>query len=258
MHECQKRRTIGGVISAALVVLLATNACADTIDTVRVGSASLKGAAPFLMTDTIDSYVLRDGKRTDTNRKIRTITTAREGDTHVLDILTVHITLPAGDSTVNRTRIRAADLSLIRHGVRAETDSGLVTYLDGRLVGWAVPPGEDGHDIDTAIAPSLPDDGLAPWLLELLPYKDGYRATVPVFSMWSVQDKWQKVRLLGSETLSKDGRSVECWRVAVEGVGPPGFDQIRWISKSSRRLLQQVYRKNPDDPQFWAVTRNWF
>jgi len=247
------------VAIAATVLLVTGIAHAQPADTIRAGNPTFKGALPHFGTDTVEGYKVENGEWIPGSTQIRTIKRVSENGEDLILVTVKHISSDASDTTVNQTALRTSDLSLMRQSVRAPQDSGVVTYALGVISGWVVPPGGDWHTVNVHVGhPVFPDDGLSPWMLGMLPLKPDYEAAVPFFNMWRGEEVVQTLRVVGEGELAEDDRKVDCWKVRVDGQGPPGFEQTRWISKDSRRLIKQAYLKGKGDPEYWGVTRNWY
>ena len=48
---------------------------------------------------------------------------------------------------------------------------------------------------------------------------------------------------------------LECWKVDTGELGPPGYRAIRWIDKSSRRIIRTVLKGLPTQPEYWTLAR---
>jgi len=243
-----------------ILFVVSSNAFAQLTDTIRPGHPALADALPYFGTDTIESWQEIDGEKKPTNTQIRTIERFQEKDGDVILITVTHIPYESADTTVNLTMIRTDDLSLIRQRVRSDIDSGQVTYALGVVSGWMVPPDEEWHPLSAHVGRRVfADDGIAPWLIGLLPLEPDYEAAIAMFNMWDGTEVVQTVRVVGSGEVVDGGRAVDCWKLEVTGdQGPPGYRQIRFISKESRRLIKGGYVKGTDDPQWWGAVRNWF
>jgi hypothetical protein len=246
------------MLCAACAVMGEPTGAQTAPDTVHVGELTLP--APFLGSDTMDSYKLEKGIKTPLNTWVRTTEAGINNLTRVLYINTAHVNAATGDTTKNWLTVDPEDMALRQHTVWSPSDSGRATFLGTRVFGWISGHGAAWHAFTTPTDHRLfPDDGIAPWFLELLPYELGYEATIPVFNMWRKGESYRHVKVVGDGELISGDIKIPCWMVEVEGAGgPPQFIQRRWISKSSRRLLQVRMSKGPDDPEYWGVMRGWY
>lgn len=227
-------------------------------DTLYPGRVEL--VAPFFGVDTMEAFKVENGVRTLTNTWVRRISIGIEDTTRVIRVHTMYVRANRSDTTKNRLLIDGDDLTLRDHDLWSPTDSGAAKAFGSRVWGWIsgprVPWQAYAYDPGRRV---FPDDGIAPFLLELLPYAEGFSATVPQFVMWQKKEKYVSVRVLASEDLKSDTASVPCWVVEVNGAGgPPGYHERRWVSKNSRRLLKQVFRKGIDDLEYVNVLRGWY
>lgn len=252
-----------GLVAVAAWVLLqgitGSDAAAQIAsDTIHPGELNLP--APFLGVDTMDSYKVVNGERTRLNTWVRRIEVGIDDTIRILRVLTTHVSAKSGDTTKSHIILNAGDLSLAQQTVWSPNDSGGVYVLPSKIRGWISSPQVPWQAFTVMTGkPVFPDDGLAPWLLELLPYANGYRAAIARFNMWHKGETVAAVRVAGSEVLSNGVANVDCWVVDVDGAGgPPYYKQRRWVSKTSRRVLKIVMRKGGADPEYESVMRGWF
>ena len=157
------------------------------IDTVRVGSASLRPRLLAPGTHAIRSYKLEQGVETLISRTLQTVEVAEQGGEEVYRIRTVHES--ASDTTRTLTVVRRRDLALLQQDVRSSHDSSTVTVIGLHLSGWSALPNEPIRQLDRELArPVLPLEGQMPWLMGLLPLDVGYVAVIPQFSQWKGEE----------------------------------------------------------------------
>jgi hypothetical protein len=209
-----------------------------------------------LGTDTVDDYAVTDGVRQPTGTSIRSIVRRADGAEPAYEIGTVQWGTQA-DTTVTTMRIRASDLSLIFHRVKATHDSAAVSASRDHLTGWVVLPDQPVMLLDQALEhPVFGVEGQVPWLLPLLPFAAGYVAAVPHYSEWSGREKWDTVTVVGSEQVQIGSRSYDCWRVDAGRLGPPGYRMTRWIDKRTHRVVQSALRgSTPGGSEYWSYLR---
>ncbi len=250
------RNAIFFVVSVFLTPSLAH---AQPADTLHPGDPSLENLLPHFSTDTIDGYKIVNGKQIPGSTQIRTIQRFQEKGEDVLLVTVKHIPANTADTTLSQIVMQTRDLSMIRQGVRSPRDSGTVTYALGVISGWVVPHGKDWQKVSVHVGrPVFPDDGLAPWIIGLLPLKLDYEAAIPFFNMWRGEDIVQTLKVIGEGEIIDGDRTIDCWKIRVIGQGPPGFEQTRWIAKDSRRMIKQSYLKGEGDPEYWSVVRSWY
>jgi hypothetical protein len=208
-----------------------------------------------LTTDTVDDYVVENGTRTLASTSVRSI--ARRQDTEpAYEIRTVHWTT-GGDTSFTTMLVRADDLSLVFHRVKAPHDSAAVTASHTHLTGWVVLPNTPVRLLDQTLgSPVFGVDGQVPWLLPLLPLADGYRAVVPRFSPWAGREQWDTVTVIAAERVALGSSTFDCWKVDLGPLGPPGYRMYRWIDSRSRRVVQSVLRGEPPQREYWSFLRN--
>jgi hypothetical protein len=222
-------------------------------DTLRVGSVALAGATPPLGTWSYASYKLQDGMQTPINRSRLTIREDMSDDVPVYEVTILHWAAGRDDSTLTRILVRRSDWALLRHKVRATRDSSVVSYSHGTLTGWVVLPDKPVAVIDRPTAhPVLPVDGPAPWFLGALPLAPGFQADVARYSMWADKEVVEEIHVVGSETLHVHGKEYDCWKVDNGPFAMPGYRMLRWVDKTSRRVVQAVLRGGPDQPEYWS------
>ncbi len=225
------------------------------LDSVRVGSGVLRGARLAAGHDTVDAWRIADGVRTPTSTTIRSVTLRTDGPEPRFEIRTLHWA-PQGDTSVTRVTLRARDLALVQHSVRAAHDSAAVTVADTHLSGWVVLPNRPVRLLDHTLAhPVFPVEGQIPWLMPLLPLAPGYRATVAHYSPWEGREVWSTIEVTGAERVEVHGRGFDCWRVDAGPLGPPGYRMTRWVDRGSRRVVLSVLRGAEGLPEFWGHRR---
>ncbi len=243
---------------AALLAGILFAACAHAAgppDTVRCGHPALRGLRLPWASDTVDSYRVADGVRTPTSTTIRDVTRGVVAGESVFVMRTRHWA-PGNDTATTLVTVRAADLSLVQHSVRAALDSAAVTATRSHLSGWVVLPNQLAKLLDLPLAhPVLPVEGQIPWLWPLLPLGPGYRAAIPHFSPWSGREEWTNLVVEAVERVRVGGRDVDCWRADSGPLGPPGYRMIRWIERDSRRVARSVLRGAAGQPEFVAERR---
>jgi len=187
--------------------------------------------------DSIRSWRVENGARTLTSTSTRTVERAASGWLMVID----HRSANSPDRTVDSTLVADSDLRMLRKSVRATTDSALVVFEEGRVRGWAVPPGEELGRIEADIGrPVFPDDGLLPWLWTLLPLREGYSARIETIGTWDGELHSVGFTVIGSETIEHRGSTVDCWVVSSDRLEKWGIHGKSWVAQDSRRFLKSL------------------
>lgn len=242
---------ISTVVALISTVGLPVGAASQAVDTIRVGSGSLSAARPELGTTRVESFVREQGTDTPPSVTTQRISAGVWGEIDVFAVETEHVG-DEGDTTMSTLVVRASDLSLLHHRVKAEHDSAAVSSNEGSLTGWAVLPGEPARLVDLSPGRSVfPIAGQIPWLFPLLPLSEGYAAAIPHFSQWAGREEWSTIRVVGSDRIDHHGEPRECWRVDG-GELFPGFRVTYWVEKANRRILLGVARSEEGDPEYWS------
>jgi len=96
-------------------------------------------------------------------------------------------------------------------------------------------PNRPVRELDVELLrPVLPLEGQMPWILGLLPLREGYVAAIEEFSPWEGEAVWRRIEVLGSDRLRVGESEVDCWKLDAGSLGPPGYRATRWIDKRSR------------------------
>ncbi len=254
-HTSLVHRLRRGLAVSAPLLLTASALKAQGVDTVRVGSPALRGVVLPTGTQVVESTLLDGGAHTSISTTTTTISRAQEEGDEVYRIHSVH-TSADGDTTVGTIVVRASDLALLHHRVKAKQDSAAVASTGRHVTAWVVLPGEAVRLIDLELDhPVFPVDGPQPWLVGVLPLAEGYAAAIPRFSQWEGAEVWDQLSVVGSERVEVNGTTVECWKVDMGPLGPPGYRSMAWVDKFSGRVVQGVLSGEPGQPEYWAVTR---
>lgn len=72
--------------------------------------------------------------------------------------------------------------------------------------------------------------------------------------MWEMSEFYEEVRVVGTDTLERNGKRVECWKVDNGPFAIPGYRAYRWVDKKTKGILQTVLRGKPEDPEYWSIT----
>lgn len=236
--------------------LLAVGAplAAQTVDTVRVGSPSLRPERLVEGSYAIHSFVLADGDSTPQSTTTQSVARETRAGVDVYVVRSTHVTVD-GDTTVGVITVRASDLSLYHHKVKAQADSAAITATGARLTAWVALPGEPPRLVDRELeGPVFPVEGPLPWLFPLLPLRDGYAAAIPHFSQWRGEEQWRTIRVTGSERVRVGDSEVDAWTVDG-GELFPGYDVAYWVAKDTRRVVQGVARGRAGAPEYWSRAR---
>lgn len=220
-----------------MIVLAALCLCGVAVqgpDTIRAGHPALTGVALGPGVDTVDSWKIEEGVRTPLSTSVRTVTAIPGGWRIVVD----HRSAAGGDRTVDTTDVARSGLHLLRRAVWATTDSAVVTYRDGTIRGWAVPPGESRRAIQVRSGPVLPDDGIEPWIFALLPLRDGYEAVVETFGTWDGALSAVTYRVTGTGEVEWHHTVRPVWVVRTDRLERFGLHAEARVDRESRRVLR--------------------
>lgn len=224
-------------------------------DTLRPGSLILEEASLPLGTVSFESFKIHQDQRTLINKSVLTIRQVIEEGVPAYEVTIVHRAAGRGDSALTTIVARRHDLALLRHKVNASHDSASALYSYGFLSGWVVLPDKPVQLIDRKIPhPVFPVDGPVPWLLGSLPLKENFRATISRYSMWQDREFFEEIHVLGSETLKRNGKTIECWKVDNGPFAIPGYRAFRWVDKQTKRIVQTVLRGKDDQPEYWTFS----
>lgn len=235
---------------AALLGPSVPSLAAQAVDTVRVGSPSLLGAAPEPGTFVIESFRRENDVDTPISTTRQTVRAGRLGEVNAWFVETEH---RSDDTTRSSIAVRADDLSLVHHRVKASRDSAAVSATHDYLTGWVVLPEEPVRLLDLELQhPVFPVEGQIPWLFPLLPLAEGYTAAIPHFSQWDGGESWTEIRVLGREAIELNGRSRDCWRVDG-GELFPGYRVTYWVDPETRRVVRGIARSDTaEGPEYWS------
>jgi len=241
-------------IAILLSGVIAGTTPAQTIVIVRVGAPVLRGLMLSPGSDTVDNYLVEGGSRRLTATTVRTITLQTDSIEPRYEIRTLHWA-PQGDTGSSTMTIRASDLSLVFHRVKAARDSAAVTASRTHLTGWVVLPNQPLRLIDLNLpAPVLGVEGQIPWLFPLLPLTAGSKMAIAHFSQWDGGERWDTLNVTGSESVTLGPITYDCWKVDVGALGPPGHRMTRWVDRRTRRVVQSVLRGTAG-PEYWSYLR---
>ncbi len=240
-----------------LMAIAGSGSEAQTADTLLAGNEALRAdRLPFGL-QVISSFKLENGKRQPTSSTEQTIFRTLVGSEQAIRIATTHVS-SGGDTTRGEILIRARDFGLIHHRVEAKADSAAVSCSDGYLTGWVVLPEQPVKLLDQMLSrPVLPVDGPMSWLVCALPLREDYRVTIPRFNQWAGKEVWSEYHVLGSEGVEIAGQLLDCWKVDMGPIGPPGYRAMRWVAKDSGRVVQSVLRSDERELQYWGVETEW-
>ncbi|HEX9582209.1 MAG TPA: hypothetical protein VF970_13990 [Gemmatimonadales bacterium] len=232
-----------------LLAALPATSGAQQVDTVRVGSQLVQPSLLAPGTYVHESFRVDGPNRTSVSRTTQTVEAGREA----FVIRTMHAASSGTSQSV--TVVRRSDLAMVHHAVRAPRDSTDVTMSGEYLTGWTVLPNTPTRLMGLRLDhPVFPIEGQIPWLMGLLPLKDGYRAAVPHFSEWDAREVWDLLEVQGSETIQVGDAAFDCWKVDAGGFGMPGYRMTRWIDRATRRVVQSALRGAAGQTEYWSWT----
>lgn len=207
--------------------------------------------------DTIDGHMEESGQRKQTATIIHQTERIRIDSVDVIRIAVTHISAQTGDTGRSTFLVDPRTLAMIEYRVRARTDSCLLTYTNGRLSGWVVPPKDTMKRVDIVRAtPTFPDDGVSPWIIRCLPFEADSIFHLSLFNVWMGRDLDLTYRVVDTDTLAYRDQRLSCWKVQVHGrLGPPGYDYFAWVDREEHRILQTAFEKPGAATQYGSRLR---
>lgn len=236
---------------AMIVAALPAGATAQEMatDTIRAGSPALRGAMLHEGRYALANYRQVDGVDTRQSTTTQTFQRGRVDGVDAWFISTMHV---SPDTTRTEIVIRADDLSLVHQRVKGVLDSTAVSASRDYLTGWVHLHEQEPLLLDRALDhPVFPVEGQIPWLFPLLPFAEGYSATIEYFSPWSAGMVSKTVRVLATETVEVAGEHFETWK--IDGGRLFGnYVVTYWIDQATRRIVRGIARGSGDGPVFWS------
>ena len=221
----------------------------EPADTVRVGSPALHGAVLTEGTYVLANYRQTDGVDTRQSTTTQTFERKRVGDVDTWVISTMHV---SPDTTRTQLVIRADDLSFVHQRVKGALDSTAVSASRDYLTGWVHLHEQEPVLLDRALDHAVfPVEGQVPWLLPLLPFADGYSATIEYFSPWSAGMVSKTVRVVGTESIEVGERAFDTWKIDA-GRLFADYTVTYWVDRTTRRIVRGVASRAGDGPVFWS------
>ena len=191
-----------------------------------------------LTTDSLEVYVVRQGKQARTGTMVDALDTARvNGELRFARVYSrTDALLGSGVDTLVDA---VADLTLRLVDSRSE-GGGIehVEWRNGHITGLVDQPGRPTRQIDTATAGAVYSSASFDLILRAAPLANGYTITLPAFS-GRQGPKTVSAKVAGSETLRPFGAT---WRLDVDFGGRTA---TFWITKDSRRLVRQLVHVAP-------------
>ena len=191
-----------------------------------------------LTTDTLDVYIVREGRQHRTGTIIDALDTVRtDGELRLQRVYrrTDELLGNGVDTLVDAF----ADLTLRRIDSRSD-DGGVerVEWRNGRIVGVVEQNGKPARQIDTAAAGGAYSSASFDLILRSAPLAARYALAIPAYS-GREGPKRLTAKVAGSEKLPGFGAT---WRVEADfGQRSATF----WITKDSRRLVRQLVHVAP-------------
>jgi len=196
---------------------------------------SVPGLDPKLLrltTDSLEVYVVRQGKQARSGTIVDALDTVRvNGELRLRRVYsrTDELLGNGVDTLVDAF----SDITLRR--IDSRSDGGGVEYeewRDGRIVGAVEQGGRRVRQIDTTAAGGAYSSASFDLILRAAPLANGYAITLPAFS-GRRGGKTVSAKVVGSEILRPFGAT---WRLDVDF---GGRSAMFWITKDSRRLVRQ-------------------
>jgi hypothetical protein len=209
--------------------------------TIEAQATPVAGLNPKLLklaTDSLEVYVVRQGKQARSGTMIDALDTVRvNGELRLQRVYSrTDVLLGSGVDTLVDA---FADLTL--RLVDSRSDGGGVEHVEwrnGRITGVVEQSGRPARQIDTATAGGVYSSASFDLILRAAPLANGYSITLPAYS-GRQGPKTVSAKVAGSETLPRFGAT---WRVDVDF---GGRSATFWITKDSRRLVRQLVRAAP-------------
>jgi len=192
-----------------------------------------------LTTDSLEVYIVRQGKQARTGTIVDALDTVRANDELRLRRIYSRTDALLGNG-VDTLVDAYADLTL--RLVDSRSDGGGVEHLEwrsGRLTGTVQQSGQPARQIDSAAANGVYNSASFDLILRAAPLADRYAVTLPAFS-GRQGAKTLSAKVAGSERLPQFGAT---WRLDVDF---GGRSASFWITKDSRRLVRQLVRAAPE------------
>jgi hypothetical protein len=218
-------------------------------DTIGPGSPALTDATLYEGRYVLANYRQVDGVDTRQSTTTQTFQRGRVDGVDAWFISTLHV---SPDTTRTEIVIRADDLSLVHQRVKGVLDSTAVSASRDYLTGWVHLHEQEALLLDRTLEhPVFPVEGQIPWLFPLLPFTEGYAATIEYFSPWSAGMVTKTVRVLGTETVEVAGEQFDTWK--VDGGRLFGTYVVTYsVDRATRRIVRSVARGSGDGPVFWS------
>ena len=218
--------------------LLAAALLSGTIEAQARPVAGLNPKLLRLGTDSLEVYVLRQGKQGRSGTIVDALDTIRVNGELRLQRVYTRTDALLGDG-IDTLVDAFADITLRRPHSRS--DGGGVEHVewrDGRLTGLIEQSGRPVRQIDTVAAGGVLGSASFDLILRAAPLANGYTVTLPAFS-GRQGPKTVSAKVVGSETLRPFGAT---WRLDVDFGGRTA---TFWITKDSRRLVRQLVHVLP-------------
>ena len=201
-----------------------------------------------LTTDSLEVYILRQGKQGRSGTIVDALDTVRvNGELRLRRVYTR--TDEILGSGVDTLLDAFADITLRR--IDSRSDGGGVEreeWRNGRIVGVLEQNGRTVKQIDTAAVDGAYSSASFDLILRAAPLANGYAITLPAFS-GRRGAKTVSAKVVGSETLPPFGAT---WRLDVDF---GGRSAMFWITKDSRRLVRQRVNAAPGVDFLFVATR---
>lgn len=209
--------------------------------TIEAQATPVAGLSPKLLklaTDSLEVYVVRQGKQARTGTMVDALDTVRANGELRLERVYSRTDLLLG-SGVDTLVDAFANLTL--RLVDSRSDGGGVEHVEwrnGRITGVVEQSGRPARQIDTVTVGGVYSSASFDLILRAAPLANGYAITLPAFS-GRQGPKTVSAKVAGSETLPRFGAT---WRVDVDF---GGRSATFWITKDSRRLVRQLVNVAP-------------
>jgi len=198
-------------------------------DTIRVGDPSLK-ANLSAGADTVDNYVVQDGKRRLAVIFVQTFTETPEGHLIVQENRSASGAILSLDSLV----VADGTMETLWHGDVTPMGRRHVVFSGGRVRGVAVDSVGRETTIDEERPEGLFDYSVLTLVADRLPLGPGYEATIATYDITRGPVD-VSIRVLAAESVTIGGIELGAWRMQVDF----GRQSVtRWVERGTGRELR--------------------
>jgi len=197
-------------------------------DTITVGGPSvLTALTPGV--DTVNNYVMRDGKKTLVVTFVQTITEVPEGYRIVQENKGRGRMI-----TLDTIVVAKGTLTTVWHADMTPGGKQHVVFGNGRITGVAEDTSGNQTRIDADIPAGLFDYSIMTLVADHLPLKAGYKAVIATYDI-TRGPVYVPIEVVGMESLDVDGSTYDTWKMEVD-VGRTKV--ARWVDRVTRKEIK--------------------